>query len=280
MQVYSYDNEGNRRQHVFECFQFAGGEQHIRFQSDTFKNVDSVEIKVHLNNSDKVMQLLLAHDAIVRLTGAKIHLIVPYFPYARQDRVCVPGESLAVKVMANLINQLSLDKVTVWDAHSDVTCALLNNATNLTQEALFAQSSVLSELLAQGQVTLIAPDAGAAKKTMQLAKSFNGMCNVVQATKIRNLKTGEITKTEVHGDVRGKTVLMVDDICDGGRTFIELAKVLKQQGADKVMLYVTHGIFSNGFSAFKDLIDVIYTANAFNTPPKGCSDVQFEIISV
>ncbi|MEI8631794.1 phosphoribosyltransferase family protein [Vibrio sp. PP-XX7] len=88
---------------------------------------------------------------------------------------------------------------------------------------------------------------------------------MIQAQKLRNLKTGEIIKTEVLGDVKGKKVLIADDICDGGRTFVELAKVLKSEGATEISLFVTHGIFSKGFEVFAGLIDVIYTTDSFKS---------------
>lgn len=83
--------------------------------------------------------------------------------------------------------------------------------------------------------------------------------------KARNVQTGEITGTEVYGDVKDKVVLIIDDICDGGRTFIELGKVLKERGASKVILYVTHGIFSQGKQVFEGIIDEVYAKHDWTT---------------
>ncbi|MEQ2351952.1 phosphoribosyltransferase family protein [Pseudoalteromonas piscicida] len=100
------------------------------------------------------------------------------------------------------------------------------------------------------------------KKTLKIAQHFGGEVEVIQAQKVRNLKTGEIVQTQVLGEVKGKDLLIVDDICDGGRTFTELAKVLKAQGANSIALYVTHGIFSQGLGVFSGLIDTVYTTNS------------------
>ena len=83
---------------------------------------------------------------------------------------------------------------------------------------------------------------------------------VVECSKLRNINTGEIRGTKVHSTgFLNHDCVIVDDICDGGRTFIEIAKVLKQKGAGKIKLYVTHGIFSKGLDVFDGLIDEIYT---------------------
>jgi ribose-phosphate pyrophosphokinase len=153
--------------------------------------------------------------------------------------------------------------VTIWDAHSEVSPALINRVVNVPQADLVAQFAELKAKLVNAEVTLISPDAGASKKTLKIAEKFNLELEVIQAFKVRNLKTGQIEATEIQGDVSGKNVLIADDICDGGRTFIELAKVLKAKGAKEVSLFITHGIFSKGLAVFEGLIDAIYTTDSF-----------------
>ncbi|MCE2573309.1 ribose-phosphate diphosphokinase [Motilimonas eburnea] len=251
----------------FDSFTFNGGEEHVRLTQQV-EQVSRIEITTRLINSAAFMQLAITVDAVQRQYGSQvaIELVAPYFPYARQDRVCNSGEALGVAVMAKLINGLNLQKVTIWDAHSDVTPALINNVVNLPQGELLARHPELVSQLKAGQLTLVAPDAGAAKKVHNLAKFFGGGIAVVQAEKVRDVATGEITHTAIFGDISNQDVLITDDICDGGRTFIELAKVLKQQGAKRVSLFVTHGIFANGLAVFDGLIDAIYTSESFPAP--------------
>ena len=86
---------------------------------------------------------------------------------------------------------------------------------------------------------------------------------VIHCEKIRNVKNGEILETIVHKeDLGGHDAIIVDDICVGGRTFIEIAKILKKRNCGKITLMVSHGIFSNGLEVFRDLIDEIYTKDA------------------
>jgi ribose-phosphate pyrophosphokinase len=265
MKIFSHDSTGNKTAINFDSFTFSGGEEHIRFNPMDFVASVKIEIFERLTDSSKLIQLLVAVDALKRLSNEEtpIELVIPYFPYARQDRVCVEGEALGAAVMANFINNLSFAKVTIWDAHSDVSPALLNKAVNIPQISLLEQCDELSQRLSTGELTLISPDAGASKKTLNIAEKFNGEPDVIQAQKVRNLKTGEIMNTEILGDVEGKKVLIADDICDGGRTFIELAKVLRKKGAVEVSLFITHGIFSKGLDVFEGLIDAIYTTDSF-----------------
>lgn len=247
---------------------FNGGEENVRIElgsaAERTDHPHTVRIETKLTSSTKVMQLALAVDAIRNLFGSKvdIELRALYFPYARQDRVCNKGEALSVKVMSNLINAMGFSEVVVADAHSDVTTALLDNVTNLSQVDIIGLSSL--RYSTTNPFTLVAPDAGAAKKTHALAKAI-GCKDVVQGEKLRNMATGQIIRTELNGDVDGKDLVIVDDVCDGGRTFLELAKVAKARGAQSITLYVTHGIFSQGMSVFAGLIDTVYTTNSFHS---------------
>lgn len=261
MEAFMVDR-GIKTQIHLSFLKFNGGEEHVKVYCDVLVH-NTVQITSRINNSQDVMKTLLTVDAIKRYASNNliIQLTIPYFPYARQDRVCNVGESLSIKVMADLINTMNLDKVIICDPHSDVTPSLINNCEILDQHYIFQRSMELRDL--EGY-TLISPDAGALKKVELIAKKDKGEHRVVQASKIRNLSTGQITHTELHGNVKGDDCLIIDDICDGGRTFIELAKILKINGAEKIHLYVTHGIFSQGLEVFDNFIDEIYTTDSIN----------------
>ncbi len=264
MNVTAYTRNGSQQIELgYESFTFSGGEEHIRFTSEAM-DIEKICITARLVNSASIIQLFMAVDALKRRFGARtiFELVCPYFPYARQDRVCVEGEAHGAAVMASMINSFNFDKVTIWDAHSDVSPALINNVVNLAQGPIIEKHSELAQALRNKTLTLIAPDAGASKKTQNVAKYFGGGIEVIQAEKVRDVKTGEITHTDIYGSVTGKDLLIVDDICDGGRTFIELAKVLKQKECSSISLFITHGIFSKGLDVFNDLIDNIYTTNS------------------
>lgn len=239
---------------------FPGGELQVDIPEvvrHDLKFCGSVTIRAKLTCADDVMALLLTTDALRRIDPTlRIALVCPYFPYARQDRVCAPGQALSVRVMADLINAQNYAQVTVWDPHSDVTGALINNLKVVPQDEIAA--GCVGE-----RDVLVAPDAGALKKAEKLAARTGRP--LVRADKERDPVTGAITGTKVYSEHIGDAdFLIVDDICDGGRTFIELAKALKPLTNGRVLLYVTHGIFSRGAKPLEDAgIGHVFCANPF-----------------
>lgn len=220
---------------------FAGGECHVKILISIAEN-ENVKINTRLNSSDDLMTLCLAVDALRNMYIKDIELFIPYIPYARQDRVMVPGEPLSVKVFANILNSLALSKVYVFDAHSDVSVALINNCINIPNYEMvkyFINNLQLNDYI------LVSPDLGAYKKVDKLAHKLEYKNEIATGIKIRDLATGQITKTDVNAsDLQGKPCIVVDDICDGGRTFIELAPALKAKGAGDLYFIASHGIYS------------------------------------
>jgi ribose-phosphate pyrophosphokinase len=186
-------------------------------------------------------------------------LYIPYFPAARQDRVMVPGEPLSVKVYADIINGLNFKSVFVFDAHSEVTTALVNNCQAISNHSFV--KAVLSEL--NEDIVLISPDGGALKKIYKLSEALGGV-EVIECSKSRNVKTGKLSGFKVYtDDFEGKNCLIIDDICDGGGTFIGLAEELKKKNAGKLYLAISHGIFSKGLDQLNKYFDRIFTTDSF-----------------
>lgn len=243
---------------AFKSFTFSGGEPHIKIEPD-FDINESITITHRLNSFNHLGLLCLAVDALRRMGITKINLFIPYFPAARQDRVMVAGEPLSVKVYADIINGLGLLKVTVFDPHSEVTPALLNNCEVITNHVFIER--VLERI--GGNVKLISPDGGALKKVYKLSEFLGGI-DVVECSKSRDVKTGKLSGFKVYDDnLDGVDCLIVDDICDGGGTFIGLAEALKNKNAGKLYLAVSHGIFNKGFDVFGNSLEKIFTTNSF-----------------
>lgn len=252
-------------QQLIETFNFSGGECQVKLPKICDFEKEA-HIKAVLRNSDDILCLLLAVDAVRRLNPlVQLYLTIPYVPYARQDRVCADGEALSICVMANLINSLKANKVTILDPHSDVTSALIHNVVIKTIGEVI-HNSILETHIFADKLILVSPDAGAEKKVRTLAKTLSKKSSdieVITATKVRDPKSGDIIETHIYGIKPDCSYLIVDDICDGGRTFIELAKVMKQQGAATISLYVTHGIFSRGLTTLFNYFDHIYCAHTW-----------------
>lgn len=254
------------RQYETKSFSFPGGE--LQVQLPGFPNLITGEVTVlaRLQSPEGLVRLLLVTELLSRLhRSGRRTLVVPYFPYARQDRVMRRHEAFSLKPVARLINSLGFEEVVTFDPHSDVTPALVENLRVVPQVDLAAEHAGLRGIVKQtpSQPIVVAPDAGAAKKAFAVAQHFG--LPLLTASKVRDTATGAILRTELNvtAPLASADVLIVDDICDGGRTFVELAKVLRSQGAGRVFLYVTHGIFSQGLGVFSGLIDGVFTTNSF-----------------
>lgn len=275
----------------FESFTFSGGESHIKLGHNQATNQNNIIITHRLNSMNDLGLLLVAVDAVKRqyddlnFERQVISLFIPYFPGARQDRVMVDGEALTVKVYTDIINSLNLDKVIIFDPHSDVAPALINNCEVINNHKFV--SKILEEFdtdYIPHMITknIICPDAGASKKIIQLTqylekdiikycKLHNNnkifqMYPVTKCDKIRNTSTGELTGFEVYSDdLQGKDCIIVDDICDGGGTFMGLAEELKKKNAGDLYLIVSHGIFSKRFKELSKHFKAIYTTDSWRS---------------
>jgi len=247
----------NQEEIKFQSFTFSGGEPHIKIAPDFDAN-RKVTITHRLNSFNDLGLLCVTVDALRRMNVKIIDLFIPYFPAARQDRVMIPGEPLSVKVYADIINAMQLNKVFVFDAHSEVTPALLNNSTVIPNYTFIKE--VLNRI--GENVKLISPDGGALKKIYKVSEFLGGV-EVVECSKSRDVKTGKLSGFKVYNDdLQGMDCLIVDDICDGGGTFVGLAEELKKKNAGKLYLAVSHGIFNKGFEVL-DCFDGIFTTNSF-----------------
>src|SRR5574343_596355 len=223
-------------------------------------------ITARITNAADYFELALIVDSIRQHDpfDRDIILVMPYCPNARQDRVCSPGDAFGLQVFAKQINALNFKHVVVCDPHSNVMKACFREYSLLA----FNQLQLIQKnfpLVARIQQCIpIAPDEGAIKKTMELTKYCN-LTDFAISTKIRNLATGEIIGISINrDDFGGRDVVMVDDICDGGRTFTELAAILRKKNVGKIVLYVTHGIFSKGVDVlFQNGIDEIWTTDSY-----------------
>ena len=260
-------------------FFFGGGEQHIQLKLDEIGVPNSVVIFMQYMQDSELVKLAILVDALRRSGNTFIQLVIPYFPGARQDRVCNVGESLTARVYADLINGLNLDEVVVFDPHSDVVGALLNNVhivdnTEFVKDVLRYEKLCFFALGDTNDTVFISPDAGSNKKVANVAKHILKteamLIPVIRADKLRDVATGKIIETTIYADnLDGKTCVIVDDICSKGGTFCALAQDLIKKGASKVILIVSHYEGTADPRILKESgIDKVYTTNskAFNTP--------------
>lgn len=257
---------------------FPGGEVKVDINvgsAPSSKTVESIRVDASLQTSDDIIALLLTVDALRRhFPRAEMDLWMPYMPYARQDRPCVNGEALSMAVMGSLINSCGFSTVLTLDAHSDVASAVIRNCENMPQSSIFKR--LVDNFT---DYYIVAPDAGAYKKAHSLA-TYLGAKGVICANKVRNVATGKIEGVQVLGHVKGLKLLVADDICDGGKTFTELATVLRAQEPAALKLAVTHGLFTKGLEVLTDvgMYDKVYTTNSYHSTASGNTD-QFGMVN-
>lgn len=193
----------------------------------------------------------------------RLILYITYLPYARQDKPISNNACFALEIFANLLNDLGFEEVYITDPHSDRALYLIENSCPIYPVERVRN---LYELLKVERVCY--PDEGASRK---YASQFR--LPSIQAIKKRDADTGKIIYLkfeEYHGFIKDKSILIIDDICDGGMTFVLLAKALKELDVGEIFLFVTHGIFSNGTRhLFEAGISRIFTNDAEIGPRYG-----------
>lgn len=236
---------------------FPTGEPHVFL--DIKAKPREVKIKTQGFGSGEFLQLLHLLDLF---RGSQITLEIPFFPGARQDRR--EQAPLSAKVFAEALNHYPISRVVVHDPHSDVTPALIKNVDVITLNDIFTTFGTESNLWSDFRNLdgLISPDAGASKKVEKLG-SVLGL-PTFQCSKIRDTTTGALSGFSAP-IAQGKRFGVVDDICDGGGTFIGLAKAWQEVNPDsELYLYVTHGIFSKGLLSLFDHYRRVHTTNSFD----------------
>lgn len=230
---------------------FLGGEPYLRFTDEIFENIVDAKMVItqRADTVEDFFRIVLAADAAKRLGFSDISLVLPYFPGARQDRVCNEGESLTVKVYADMVNRCGFSSVHILTPHSDVTPALIDNV-DLIDDLQFAAKTVQDTYSKTGvnNFMIICPDAGAAKRIEKIVKHLKAKFatfhnfDIVNCEKVRDLATGELLSFKVHTDrsLKGYNCIIFDDIVSMGGTFIGLKTKLEEAGAEKVYLSVSH----------------------------------------
>ena len=270
IQFLNLANEDDESSLEYRISKFPDGQQSITLSGVA----EEVTIKSRLSTFTDLEVIICATQALREAGAGKINLYIPYCIGGRSDRKFIEGTSNYIKtVIAPILNLQNYSSVTVLDPHSDVLEACINNFKKEDNIKLvrFALPQIDNTNEAREKTVIISPDAGALKKIYNVAEKFE-ISKIIIAAKHRDVKTVNITHTEVPDLNKYRTdsnFVIIDDICDGGRTFIEIAKVIKthvwphdEYFKGKIYLIVTHGIFSAGYAQLGEYFDGIYTTNS------------------
>lgn len=262
----------------FERIKYPDGQISAKYigPSAKFSNETRVSpfiINERINSYEDLFYIRSISDVLRSMTygphGYK--LFIPCLFGQRSDRRFNELQSFDLKVIASVINDCGFGSVEILDPHSDVALALINKSVKISsfeyvKKAIDHYHDINSALHNYSvDPVLVSPDAGAYKKVFEYGEKLG--LEVVAAVKHRDTEGNVDLK--FMGDVKGKACFIIDDLCDGGYTFIVLTKALIEQGAKEVYLYVSHGYFSKGFTGLYEAgINRIYCTNSVKDLPE------------
>lgn len=242
------------------------------------KHYGSVTITWLFESNEELVALIFLVGHLREKGVEWIFLEMPYIPNARQDRVQELEDVFTLKYFANTINMLNFDGVMVADPHSYTSCALINKVQTIDVGEIIigaiSKNEHMYEELSEDNLRMFFPDEGSMKR---YSKMFE--IPYTYGLKVRDWKSGKIQGLNVIGeeaDIKGRTILIVDDICSKGGTFYHSAKKLKELGAGKIYLYVTHceNTILNGKLIDSGLIEKVFTTNSIFTKKHDKIDVE------
>lgn len=236
---------------------------------DTIQPNTEVKVITRLATANDVMHLLQISDALDTIGAVKDSLEIAYLMAARYDRNMRYGDSFDLRVIAKLINSCNFERVFLQDVHSKVATNLIERSANRTNYYLVTQYK-------RPDAVLIVPDNGALGKALDYGKWNRNIVAVVRCDKSRDLDTGRVTLTVRNPEkCEGRNCIIIDDICDGGATFLAIAEQIKPA---HLTLMVTHGIFSKGFGKLAEAFDEIITTDTY--PQTGGRPSNLRIINI
>lgn len=259
-----------------EITRFANGEKRVWIPSTEVRGENVVLVQSFSEPADEhIMEFLLMADALDRLGARHVNAVIPWLGYSLQDKVFREGEPISAKVVANLVSSAYIKRVFLLDLHNSSTPGFFSVPTqHLTALPLFAEFVQTNVDLSTAVVA--SPDFGGLKRARIFADHLK--LDLLKIDKQRDLATGLVTATGLHGSATGKTVLIFDDIIVSGATVAEAARLLKEQGATKIIFMATHGpLVSEAYQRFVDSpVDQVVVTNSIMTL-NGESDEQAHI---
>ena len=189
--------------------------------------------------NDNLMELLIMIDALKRSSAKSINAVIPYYGYARQDRKAAPRVPISAKLVADLLEKAGINRVVTIDLHA----AQIQGFFNIPADNLFGSILFVNYIKSKNlkNPIIASPDIGGVARARQYADKLG--YDLVIVDKKRE-KANESQVMNIIGDVKGKDVILVDDMVDTAGTLVKAAEVLKEKGANSVMACCTHGVLS------------------------------------
>jgi ribose-phosphate pyrophosphokinase len=229
---------------------FANGETYVRFE-ESIRGADVFLVQTGCEPVDRnLMELLIMVQAAKLASAKRITAVVPWYPYARQDRKARPREPITARLVADMIQTAGADRVLTMDLHAGQIQGFFSiPVDHMIALPLFAQHLRDQGLIGPGVVS-VAPDAGRAKLAIKFAELLEADFAIMHKTRPEH---DQAAVTEVTGNVRGKVAIVGDDVIMTGGTLLAGARALREAGATKVYVCATHGVFAkDSLERFRD----------------------------
>ena len=218
---------------------FSCGENYARIE-ESIRGIEAYVLQsITGSPNDDYMELFLIMDALKRSSASKIHVIIPHFGYARQDKKSAPREPISSRLMADLLSAVGFDRLMTMDLHSDQIQGFFSQPVDhLTAMPLFIDYIKKKKL---SDLVVVAPDTGRAKFSKKLSDRVGAELAIMHKTRPDH-NVAEITN--VVGNVNGKNILIVDDMVDTAGSVTSGLAALKDLGCKDIYLATTHAVFS------------------------------------
>lgn len=256
--------------HEVQFEQFPNGETKLVHESIVIPVGITKELHFKYENDADLIKLMFVKSYLGK---CDVNLTIFYAPYSRMDR-SENGSPFTLKYVANFINNLGFNKITVIEPHSDVTLALLDNA-----EANYINFDLVERVkdmigFDENNDYLMFPDAGASKRYSKMKAK-----NVVVGNKVRDFETGEIKGLDLMGDTSkayGRTAIIVDDLSSYGGTFVHSANRLREEGFVEIILLVAHAENSIFKGKLFEHVDKVFTTDSLLTEQNNWENQKFK----
>ena len=217
---------------------FSDGEFQPSFE-ETVRGQDVFIIQSTMPPTENLFELLLMVDAAKRASANKIIVVIPYYGFARQDRKDKPRVAIGARLVANMLMAAGIDRIMTMDLHADQIQGFFEVPVDHLYGSTIFQSEI--EKFNTGNLIMAAPDAGGTKRANSYAKRLNVGLAICHK---QRRKPNEIAEMTVIGDVKGKDVLLVDDMIDTAGTLTKAVDLFMEKGALSVRAFCTHAVLS------------------------------------
>lgn len=240
---------------------FKDGEIHFENHTSVRNKKCFIIQSIGDNVNDSVLEVLIAIDALKRASAMEINVVMPYLPYARQDRKALPRQPISARLLADLLEVAGANRIVTFDLHTPQIEGFYSiPVDNIPCGPLFINFLKKKQIINKDTI-VVSPDHGSAVRARKLAELLGVPLAIIDK---RRENPNEVYSMDIIGNVLNKNCLIVDDLIDTGNTLCKSAEVLKENGATSVYACCTHGVLSNSATEriTKSQIDGFFVTNS------------------